>query len=92
MPAEGLQKADAVHAGHHHVEEDQVHGRLGRQQPLPAVARVADGITGGGEQPPYEVAHISVIFHDEDHGHWDDHPGPTVRPEVRSRNSRAGTV
>ena len=63
---DGLEELVAVHAGHHHVEDDDVERRLGQyREGLVAVGRLADDVSLPFEMPRKNLPVERVVVHDE---------------------------
>src|SRR5215510_11264051 len=69
-PAHGAQDGEAVAPGQHHVEDDQIVGRAGRDEVERglAVARHLDGVALLLQALPDETGHLSLVL-----GHQDAH-------------------
>ena len=89
--AQRLQELEAVHLGHHQVEQDQGGPRGGEPgQRDPAVLGLDDGNALALEAPAHHVAHGGVVVDDQ------DRPGlaglASPRTTVSSRFQSTGLV
>ena len=74
--AQGFAELQAVHAGHHEIEHQQIVGRFGVQrQGAETVAGLAHGVARGAQVEHQQVSDVGLVFGHQDafgrvHGRW----------------------